>query len=266
MPDALGLVIVLVILGLLVGSFLNVVIARVPEGQSIVTPASRCPRCGAQLRWRDNIPLVSWSLLHGRCRSCAAPISVRYPLVEAGNALLWLLLTLWALGDGSRLSLLPLLLVLSSAGLALAVIDIEHHRLPDAIVLPLYPVTAVGLVLNEVCAAEGHWLPAMCGAAIWGATIGGLWLITGGSGMGLGDVKLAPLLGAVLGWLGIAEAVIGLFAAFALGAIIGLVLIVARRRARRSRMAFGPFLLGGALLALLFGARLWDVYVRAMGL
>ncbi|HBJ73536.1 MAG TPA: prepilin peptidase, partial [Actinobacteria bacterium] len=127
MPEGPWIVVGLAVLGLLIGSFLNVVIARVPEGQSIITPASACPRCGALLRWRDNVPLLSWILLRGRCRACDMPISVRYPLVEATNALLWIALAWWALAVPDRMSLLPLLLVLASAGLALAVIDIEHH-------------------------------------------------------------------------------------------------------------------------------------------
>lgn len=266
MREGLWIVVGLAVLGLLVGSFLNVVIARVPEGHSIVTPASACPRCGAELRWRDNIPLLSWFLLRGRCRSCKLPISVRYPIVEATNALLWIALAWWALAVPGRISLLPLLLVLASAGLALAAIDIKHHRLPDVIVLPLYPVTAIGLLLSQLIDSQGHWPAALCGAAIWGITVGGLWLITSGRGMGLGDAKLAPVLGAVTGWIGIAEAAIGLLAAFALGAIAGVGLIAAGRSKRRSRLAFGPFLLGGALLGVLFGALLWDVYASATGL
>lgn len=266
MPDELWIVIGIGIFGLLIGSFLNVVIARVPVGQSIITPASTCPGCGALLHWRDNVPLVSWLILRGRCRSCGKPISVRYPLVEAGNAVLWLGLSWWALAGADRTSLLPLLLVLASAGLALAMIDIEHHRLPDVIVLPLYPVTVLGLLLSQLIDGEGHWLNALIGAAIWGLTIGGLWLITAGRGMGMGDAKLAPVLGATLGWLGVAEAGIGLLAAFLLGAIAGVGLIVSGRGQRRSRLAFGPFLLGGALIGVLAGATLWDIYANAMGL
>ena len=266
MPEGPWIVVGLAVLGLLIGSFLNVVIARVPEGQSIITPASACPRCGALLRWRDNVPLLSWILLRGRCRACDMPISVRYPLVEATNALLWIALAWWALAVPDRMSVLPLLLVLASAGLALAVIDFEHHRLPDVIVLWLYPVALIGLLLSQLIQSQGHWPAAFCGAAIWGLTIGGLWLVTSGRGMGLGDAKLAPVLGAVTGWLGIAESAIGLLAAFLLGAIVGIGLIASGRSQRRSRMAFGPFLLGGALVAVLFGEFLWDVYAGMTGL
>lgn len=264
MPEALWIAIG--VLGLLVGSFLNVVIARVPDGRSIITPASACPKCGAQLRWRDNIPLLSWCMLRGRCRTCAQPISVRYPMVEGLNALLWLSLYWWAQAVPDRLSLLPVLLVLASAGLALAAVDIEHHRLPDVIVLPLYPIAAIGLLLNQTISGQGHWLDALTGAAIWGLTIGGLWLITSGRGMGLGDAKLAPVLGGVIGWLGIAQAAIGLLSAFLMGAILGVAFLASGRHARGARMAFGPFLLSGALLAVLFGQPLWHEYSRLTGL
>lgn len=266
MPDDLWIAIALGVLGLLVGSFLNVVIARVPDGRSIITPASACPKCGAQLRWRDNIPLLSWCMLRGRCRTCAQPISVRYPMVEGLNALLWLSLYWWAQAVPDRFSLLPVLLLLASAGLALAAIDIEHHRLPDVIVLPLYPIAAIGLLLNQTISGQGHWLDALTGAAIWGLTIGGLWLITSGRGMGLGDAKLAPVLGGVIGWLGIAQASIGLLSAFLMGAILGAAFLASGRHARRARMAFGPFLLSGALLAVLFGQPLWHEYSRLTGL
>ncbi len=266
MHEGLWLAIGLGVLGLLVGSFLNVVIARVPQGKSIVMPASSCPRCGAQLLSRDNIPVLSWLLLRGRCRSCREPIAVRYPLVEAGNAVLWLTLCWWAIQEPGRTSLLPLLLILSSAGLALAMIDIEHHRLPDAIVLPLYPVTAIGLLLCQLIDSQGHWPSAVVGAMIWALVIGGLWLLTAGRGMGRGDAKLAPVLGAVTGWMGVAIAGIGLMTAFALGAIAGLVLILAGRRGRQSRLAFGPFMLIGTLFAVLFGQVVWDLYSHAIGL
>lgn len=247
-------------LGLLVGSFLNVVIARVPEGRSVVRPRSACPACGAPIAARDNIPVLSWLLLQGRCRSCRAPIAVRYPLVEAASAALWLVLGAWALAAG-QLALLPLLLVLGSAGLALTVIDLDHHRLPDAIVLPLYPVTVAGLVLAGVL--DGSWPlgAAALGVVVWLAPIGGIFLISGGRGMGFGDVKLAPVLGAALGWVALSAAVVGVLAGFTLGALVGVALILARRAGRRSHLAFGPFLLAGALVGLLVGPAVADAYL-----
>jgi leader peptidase (prepilin peptidase)/N-methyltransferase len=253
------------LLGLAVGSFLNVVIYRVPLGMSIVRPPSACPQCHAAIAARDNIPVLSWLLLRGRCRGCGARIPVRYPLVELLNAALWLALAWWAFSAQGIPALLPLLLVLGSAGIALCFIDLAHHRLPDAIVLPLYPVTIVGLGLAGLLTGEWPWADALVGLAAWLVVIGGLWLVSAGRGMGFGDVKLAPVLGVTLGWVGVAAALVALFAAFALGAIIGLGLMAARRAGRRTALPFGPFLLAGALVGLFAGQAIADGYLELMG-
>jgi leader peptidase (prepilin peptidase) / N-methyltransferase len=250
--------------GLVVGSFLNVVIYRVPRDLSIVRPGSACPGCHTPISPRDNIPLLSWLLLRGRCRTCGTPISPRYPLVELLNAVVWLLLGWWAIGPDGILGLLPLLLILASAGVALFFIDVEHHRLPDAIVLPLYPVTLAGLVLAGVLSGEWPISSMLVGLAAWVLVIGGLWLLTAGRGMGFGDVKLAPVLGATLGWVGIWPAIVALFAAFLLGAVVGLGLMAARRAGRRSALPFGPFLLVGALVGLFAGEAIGDAYVTLL--
>jgi leader peptidase (prepilin peptidase) / N-methyltransferase len=251
------------LLGLAVGSFLNVVVYRVPLGLSIVRPGSACPGCHTPIAARDNIPVLSWLLLRGRCRTCGTRISARYPLVELLNAVLWLGLAWWAV-TADALGLLPLLLVLGSAGVALAFIDLEHHRLPDAIVLPLYPVTVLGLVLAGLVSGEWPLASAGIGVAVWLGVIGGLWLLSGGRGMGFGDVKLAPVLGATLGWTGVGAAVVALFAAFALGAVVGIVLLLARKAGRRSALPFGPFLLVGALIGLVIGPRVADAYLGTL--
>jgi leader peptidase (prepilin peptidase)/N-methyltransferase len=256
------LIVVLIgIAGLLVGSFLNVLIARVPEGRSIVRPGSRCPGCGAAIRPYDNIPVLSWLLLRGRCRDCGRRISAQYPLVEAATAAVWVVLALWAMGEGGVPGLLPLLLVLSAVGLALGVIDVQHHRLPDALVLPLYPMTVVGLLLAGFLDARWPVVPGLAGAVSWLALIGGLWVLSGGRGMGFGDVKLAPVLGATLGWVSLGSSVVGLMLAFVLGAVVGLTLMAMRRAGATSRVPFGPFLLGGALLGLLVGPAATDLYL-----
>lgn len=251
--------ILLAVLGLIVGSFLNVVIHRVPRGESVVRPRSACPSCQTPIAPRDNIPVLSWVLLRGRCRSCGAPIAARYVVVEIATAVVWLGVAAWAASAG-HLALLPLLLVLASAGVALFVIDLEHYRLPNAIVLPLYPVTVVGLAVDGL--ATGQWpvVPALIGAGAWLVVIGGLWLVSGGRGMGFGDVKLAPVLGATLGWVAVSAAVVALFAAFALGAVVGIVLLVTRRAGRRSALPFGPFLLLGALIGLVAGPTVAAAY------
>lgn len=251
------------VLGLIIGSFLNVVIHRVPSGSSVVRPRSTCPGCGAAIRPRDNIPVVSWLVLRGRCRDCHLPIPVRYPLVELATGALWVGLGAWALFADSEaaVAMLPVLLVLGSAGVALSMIDLDHHRLPNAIVLPLYPVTIVGLALAGLLSGEWPFAGALWGAGVWLLVVGLPWLVSGGRGMGLGDVKLAPVLGATLGWWALSSAVVGLLLAFGLGAIVGLALMAGRRANRKSALPFGPFLLAGALLGLLLGPIVGDAYL-----
>lgn len=253
-------------LGLIVGSFLNVVIYRVPLGLSIVRPGSACPGCHTPIAARDNIPLVSWLLLRGRCRTCGEPISARYPLVEALTGAVWLLITWWCWQPDGLDPLLPWLLVLASAGVALWFIDLDHHRLPDPIVLPLYPVGALGLALAGLVSGEWPLVPVLIAVGAWLLVIGGIWLLTGGRAMGFGDVKLAPVLAATLGWVGVSSALVGLLAAFVLGGVIGLVLMVTGRARRGTHIAFGPFLLLGALIGLLFGQALGDAYLSFAGL
>lgn len=250
----------LAVVGLLVGSFLNVVIARVPEGQSVVRPRSRCPRCGSEIAARDNIPVVSWLLLRGRCRHCSEPISVRYPVVEVVNALLWVLMLVrfgWSLE-------LPAYLYFVSVGLALAVIDLDTKRLPNPLTLPSYAVLGVLLLLPAV--DGGLWsdyLRAWLGALALFAFYF-LLVVVYPAGMGLGDVKLAGVLGLVLGWLSWAAVLVGGFLGFLLGAVVGGLLMLSRRAGRKSKIPFGPFMLAGALLAVVFGGSIWDAYLSAL--
>ena len=262
------LIVGLGVLGVIVGSFLNVVIARVPAGASIVRPRSSCPGCGAFIEGRDNIPLLSWVILRGRCRNCHEPISARYPLVEALTGILWAITGLWSLGQpGTWVSpLLPALLLVVSAGIALFFIDLDCRRLPDAIVLPLWPATIAGLVLAGVLSGDWPVARALMGAGLWLLVIGGIWLATGGRGMGRGDVKLAPLLGLVLGWIGWGPASVGLAAAWLIGGLTAVILLAAGRTSRRQAIAFGPFLLTGYLIGVLAGSALLDAYLRGTGL
>lgn len=264
LTDLAPLILVLcALLGLAVGSFLNVVIARVPTGESVIRPASRCPGCGAAISARDNIPLISWLVLRGRCRGCGMRISARYPLVELGTAVIWVLTAWWSLAEAP--ALLPLLLVQVSFLIALLAIDLEHQRLPDALTLSLYPITVAGLALAWWISDTAEWLSALIGAGIWVVMIGGIWLLSGGRAMGFGDVKLAPVLGATLGWLGIGSSVTGLLLAWVLGGIVGIVLL-ARGRSRGAALAFGPFLIIGFALGLVVGQPLTDAYLGFLGL
>jgi leader peptidase (prepilin peptidase)/N-methyltransferase len=253
---------VLCVLGLVVGSFLNVVIARMPVGASIVRPGSRCPSCGAPVLARDNIPVLSWLLLRGRCRACGVPIDVRYPLVEGATALLFP-------AAGLRFGGSPYLvvaLVLVAAGVALFVIDREHRRLPFAITRVASGLAMLGLAADALVRGAGPLPVALASTVVWLVVYGGVWLVTSGRGMGLGDVALAPLLGLSLGWLGWGPSLVGLFAGFGIGAVVGAMLLASRRATRRSRVAHGPFLLVGTAVGLFAGQPLWTGYLRAVGI
>jgi leader peptidase (prepilin peptidase) / N-methyltransferase len=235
------------VLGLAVGSFLNVVIHRVPRGESLVRPRSQCPGCRAAIRLRHNVPVLGWLVLRGRCASCRRRISIRYPLVEIGTALLFVAVTV-------RFGLileLPAYLYLAALAVALAMIDIDVRRLPNSIVLPSYLVAALLLLPAGVVHADwwavGRGVAAM--ALLWTFYLALALLYRGG--MGYGDVKLAGLLGLYLGWLGWSSVWIGAFAGFLLGGLVGAVLLIAGRATRKTAIPFGPYMLAGALLAVL---------------
>jgi leader peptidase (prepilin peptidase)/N-methyltransferase len=252
------------LLGLAVGSFLNVVIHRVPAGLSVVRPASRCPGCAAPIRVRHNVPVLGWLLLRGRCADCGAPISPRYPLVEAGTAVLFTLVALLCFLR-SQLPLLPALAYLAAIGVALALIDIDTHRLPNVIVLPSYPVLAVLLAAASVASGDGG---ALARAGLGAATLLGFYLVITlvyPAGMGWGDVKLAGLLGGVLGYLGWAELLVGGFAGFLFGAVAGIVVIATGRGTRRSALPFGPFMILGAAAGITVGGWVGGLYLGAAG-
>ncbi|MGY3128356.1 leader peptidase (prepilin peptidase)/N-methyltransferase [Agrococcus sp. UYP33] len=262
--------------GLLIGSFLNVVIFRVPAGRSIVSPPSACGGCGARIRPIDNVPVLSWLWLGGRCRDCKVRISARYPFVELLTGVVFAAIVLrfapWEALDGSVPQIVGALaetvafLVLAAVGVALAWIDLDTQRLPDAIVLPAYPV--VGALLLVAAATTGEWgslLRAAAGGAILFAAYFAM-AFAYPQGMGLGDVKLAGVLGMALGWLGWGELAVGAFGAFLLGGLFAIALVVARRAGRGSGIPFGPWMLGGAALAVLAGEPIWHSYLRLVGL
>jgi len=256
----LPLVVACAVLGLLVGSFLNVVVWRVPRGESVVSPPSACPGCGHAIRPRDNVPVVSWLVLRGRCRDCGATISARYPLVELATGALFAL-TAWRVGPTWAL---PAYLYLAAIAVALTLIDIDVRRLPNSIVLPSYVVAALLLLLPA--AATGDWqayLRALLGAAVLFAGYFAL-AFAYPAGMGFGDVKLAGVLGLYLGWLGWGELAVGAFLGFLLGGVWGVALLLARRAGRKSAIPFGPFMLGGALLAVFVGEAVSQAYVDVL--
>lgn len=257
----MGIVVAAVgVLGLLVGSFLNVVVWRVPRGESVVHPPSACPRCGHRIRPWDNVPVVSWLALRGRCRDCGTPIAARYPAVELATGVVFVLV---AVRFGVSWSL-PAFLYLAAIGIALALIDLDVRRLPDAIVLPSYPVLAVLLVLASWDpGGEPQWVSI--GRAVAGGT--GLFLLYGvlmvvrEGAMGFGDVKLAGLLGAALAWLGWGAFTVGAFAGFLVGGLVSGVLMLTGRASLASRIPFGPWMLVGASLGVAAGEALWRGYL-----
>jgi leader peptidase (prepilin peptidase)/N-methyltransferase len=244
---------ILIVLGLAVGSFLNVCIHRLPRGESLALPPSRCPACEYRLRWFDNIPLVSYALLAGRCRKCRNPISIRYPLVELATMALFVIH-----GEvfGWSALLVPRLLF-ACAMIVLFAIDLEHHLLPNVITLP---AIAIGLISSAV-------LPPGIVDALIGVVVGGgvLWLIgeayfrySGHEGMGGGDVKMLAMIGAFLGWKLV---LVTLVLSSVAGSLIGLFVILIKRGGMKYALPYGTFLALGALVASLAGDRIVNWYV-----
>lgn len=246
---AVALLILVALLGLAVGSFLNVVIYRVPRGESLATPASHCPSCGHPIRARHNIPVLGWVVLRGRCADCGVRISPRYPLVELGTAVAFVCVAVRLDQLGLR-SAVPAYLYFTAAGIALAMIDLDCRRLPNAIVLPSYPVIAVLLAVSA-WAQHDWWSLARAGIGA-GALLAFYAAIAfvQPAGMGLGDVKLSGILGAVLGYLSWSALIVGAFLGFLLGAVVGVALIATRHGGRKTAVPFGPFMIAGALLGL----------------
>jgi leader peptidase (prepilin peptidase)/N-methyltransferase len=240
------------LLGLVVGSFLNVVIHRLPLRRSILWPASRCPACGEPIRPIDNVPLLSYALLRGRCRNCKARISARYPLVEALTGALFAAAA-YEFGLG-----LPLLsaLVLICALIALAGIDLEHRLLPNVIV---GPVSLAGFALSILENPENWWLYPVSAFAV----AGGLFAlaIAYPGGMGMGDVKMGGMLGAFLG----PYAALAVFLGALCGALVGGTLMSLGRMELRSALPFGVFLALGGIVTLFVGPRLWGAYLELVG-
>jgi leader peptidase (prepilin peptidase) / N-methyltransferase len=248
------------VLGLAIGSFLNVVIYRVPVGESVVSPPSRCPSCGSEIHNRHNVPVISWLFLRGRCFACKAPISPRYMVVEATTAALFVVVTL-RIAHLDLSAALPAYLYLVAAGLALAVIDLDHKRLPDKIVLPSYGVVAVLLTVASI--VTGDWW-ALARAAIGMAALFGFYFAIAfayPAGMGFGDVKLAGVLGGLLAYLSWSALLVGAFAGFALGSVIGVAAMAVGKAGRKTALPFGPFMIAGALVAIFVATPIASAYL-----
>jgi leader peptidase (prepilin peptidase)/N-methyltransferase len=240
-------------LGAIVGSFLNVCIYRLPLGKSIVWPSSACPSCGRELSWYENIPVLSFLVLRARCRTCAAPISVRYPLVEALTAVMFAA-AWWYYGPQP---LLASRLIFGCALLVLFAIDLEHHLLPNAITLP---GIVVGLFFSFF--TEPGWQASLIGIVVGGGVLFGVaeayYRVRHEEGLGMGDVKMLAMIGAFLGWK---LTLLTLMMASLCGTLIGVLLIVTRRGSMKYALPFGTFLALGAAVAATIGPALLDWYL-----
>jgi leader peptidase (prepilin peptidase) / N-methyltransferase len=246
-------IVFLTLFGLCIGSFLNVCIHRLPLKQSVVTPRSRCPHCGYELTWRDNLPLLSYGLLRGRCRSCQAPISLRYPFVEAITAAIFL----WHAMVFGVTALLAVRLAFACALIVLFAIDLEHQILPDRITLP-------GIVLGFACSLFLEPGPAMSlagivagGGILW--AIAELWFrLRKIEAMGFGDVKMLAMVGAVLG---LRLVLLTFVLSTMLGGVVAVVLVATRRASMATAVPFGTMLAVAALVASLYGDSLLAWYL-----
>lgn len=266
--------VVLGLYGLLFGSLANVIIWRVPRRESIVSPGSHCPKCDSAIAWYDNIPVLSWMLLRARCRKCGAPISARYPVVELLSGALWLLAALrWGMSvrTGFGIALFYLLLVLTY-------IDLDHMRLPNAIVGALAVAGALGVVTAQVSGTAA--LPLFEGAGVLASPLAyaGVGLLIGGglsalmagtyalvrkkAGLGMGDIKLLAVLGLYFG----PYVLMVLMFASVFGAVVGLAAPRLNKDGGPARIPFGPFLAGGAVVVALWGPAVWHWYLGIAGL
>lgn len=236
------------VFGLIIGSFLNVCIHRLPINESLIAPSSRCPACRHPVRWRDNIPVVSFLLLRGRCRDCGRPISRRYPLVELANGIGYVLLV-WRFGVGPETAVYALLY---SSLLVITFIDLDHQIIPDRITLP---GMVVGLAASSVILPLG-FLNAVIGLLLGGALFYGVAAASRG-GMGGGDIKLIAMIGAFLGWK---QVLLTIFIGALAGSVIGLFLMAFKGKSRKYPVPFGPFLGLGAVVSLFAGPAIWTWY------
>jgi leader peptidase (prepilin peptidase)/N-methyltransferase len=242
------------ILGAVIGSFLNVCIYRIPAGESIVSPGSRCPQCGMAIRWYQNIPILSWLLLGGKCASCKGPISVRYPMVEALSGLLFALV-LYRFGFHWAT---PVYWLFCAALVAITFIDLDHQIIPDVISLP-------GIPIGFLCSFAIPWISwtdSLFGILLGGGSLfliaAGYELLTKKEGMGGGDIKLLGMMGAFLGWRAVLPVI---FFSSLIGSLVGIPLMLVKKADGKLAIPFGPFLALGALIYLFWGPDLIRWYL-----
>ena len=245
--------------GLVLGSFVTVVVYRVPRDESLVRPRSRCPGCGEQIRAVDNIPVLSWAVRRGRCHSCGEPISLRYPLTELASGALWVIAFV-QYGDDLYVALMMALFF--TLLLAVSLIDLEHKLIPNRITYPGVAFFAVMVAFGAILSLGPTVLGAVLGFVAYGGVLLAVALIYP-KGMGMGDVKLVALIGLVLGSLGLQLVAVAAIAGFFLGGIGGIVAMLSGA-GRRGVMPFGPSLALGAVFSALFGAQVADWYLALL--
>ena len=256
--DALIRAVPAALFGLAVGSFLTVVVDRVPKKESIVSPRSRCPHCGAEIRSRDNIPVVSWVLLGGKCRDCRARIPVRYPLLEAGTAASFVGVAIVY----PDLYVVVMLCAFCAVMLAVGFIDLEHRIIPNKITYPAFPAFALAIVIGWAVGQELDPPRALIGALAYGGVFFVIAFIAP-RGLGMGDVKLTALIGLVMGAFGLRYVGVAAGSAILLGGVGGILALIGGK-GRKSAIPFGPFLTAGGLIAVFWGERIAAWYLRSM--
>lgn len=246
--------VVMFLLGLAIGSFLNVCIYRLPRGESVVSPPSHCPACGQPIRWHDNLPVVGYLVLRGRCRACREPFSIAYPAVEFATGVLFALHGWWF----GWQPLLGVRLLFVCAMVVLFMIDLRHRILPNVITLP-------GIVVGFLCALalRPGWVSSLAGILLGGGVLLGIgelyYRLRGEEGLGMGDVKMLAMIGAFLGWQ---QTLVTLVLSSFLGSLIGLGLIASGRGTMKYALPFGSFLAIGAIASALIGDTLLAWYLR----
>jgi leader peptidase (prepilin peptidase)/N-methyltransferase len=253
--ETTGVLIACAVMGLLVGSFLTVVVDRVPRGGSVVAPPSACGACGSRLTAPDLVPVLSWLALRGKCRHCGNPIGKEPLILEITNATLFVLFGLRFGAD----PVLPAFCILAAALVALVWIDLHEFRLPREITYTAFALSSVAIVVAALVDDEPERIwQAFLGAGIALALMGGIYLVSRG-GMGDGDVRLAPLLGLHLGYLNPGIVPIGLFFGFLIGAVVGVAMMATSKAGRKTALPFGPFLAAGTVLAVFIGQQCVDL-------
>jgi leader peptidase (prepilin peptidase)/N-methyltransferase len=250
-------VVIAVPFGLAIGSFITVVVHRVPAGESVVAPRSRCTSCGGQIAVKDNLPVASWVMLRGQCRACGTGISARYPLIELATTGLFAA----AAAAFDNLWLAAAAAAFLAVLLALSLIDLEHRILPNRIVYPSLVAFPAYLVVARVAGAPVGLVDAVIGFLAYGGFLLVVAIVSP-AGMGMGDVKLSALIGLVIGAIDLPSVAVGAGLAVLLGGV-GALVALAMGKGRKSPVPFGPFLAAGAALALFWGPSIADAYLRA---